>query len=175
MEEQGQNLTKEAETYEADLSRYQKEVDKFNKQIEAAAKSLSCAGIFGILAIIPLINFVKLVRQRNSAVANRDKAKNNLAEVSRKQESLAAMQADFEKFRPNIEDICLKLGIFAGIWAFVTSQSIQLNESLEGGMRVVTERKFVAKLANLRAQIKPLVEGLNAYVVQIVPRPTNAE
>lgn len=53
--------------------------------------------------------------------AKLDRVKADLAEVARKQQALASMQADFAHLKPNIDDICTKLGIFAGIWAFVSA------------------------------------------------------
>ena len=37
------------------------------------------------------------------------------------QNALAALQASFEHIKPEIDDICIKLGIFASIWAFVSA------------------------------------------------------
>ena len=51
---------------------------------------------------------------------NLDKARANLERVKRDQNALAALQVDFENLKSRIDDICIKLGIFAGIYSFVS-------------------------------------------------------
>ncbi|XP_006463637.1 hypothetical protein AGABI2DRAFT_194403 [Agaricus bisporus var. bisporus H97] len=119
IEEQKQFLTEDAEQCEADIAQYQAEVDEFNHKIMVAAITLGCTWIFGLLALIPLGFLIYFVVERNKAQANLNEARAKLAGTFRKQQALAAMQAGFEKLKPNIDDICFKLGIFAGIWAFV--------------------------------------------------------
>ena len=68
------------------------------------------------------------------------------------------MQADFEALKPHIDDICSKLGIFAMIWAFVstfsllccfsflirmvemTEQSVEVKTSLNEGLHVLSTK-----------------------------------
>ena len=52
---------------------------------------------------------------------NLDKAQANLGGVKDQQNALGAIQVDFEEFKPNINDICLKLVIFANIFHFVST------------------------------------------------------
>jgi hypothetical protein len=67
------------------------------------------------------------------------------------------MQADFEILKPLVDNICSNLGIFAMIWAFVstfftvllfhlirimemTEQSIEIDSALNGGIETITTK-----------------------------------
>lgn len=63
--------------------------------------------------------FLAAQRDLNTAQAN-------LKATIEKQKALAAMQADFENLKPNIDDICTKLGVFADIWTFVSAFFVEV-------------------------------------------------
>ncbi|EKM81310.1 hypothetical protein AGABI1DRAFT_91035 [Agaricus bisporus var. burnettii JB137-S8] len=162
IEEQKQKLTEDAERFEAEIKQLQETITKLNVEIVVAVIALGCSFALGIvegfLAIGPLL---KLIADRI--------AQANLKATIEKQKALAAMQADFEKLKPNIDDICTKLGVFADIWTFATDQSAAINTELQEGMEVLTRKKFQTKLHLLMAQIEPLKEGMRQYASQIVP------
>ncbi|EKM77516.1 hypothetical protein AGABI1DRAFT_121934 [Agaricus bisporus var. burnettii JB137-S8] len=161
IEDQKQKLSSEARKYEEDIWRLQNEISK------DAAYALGFSWLLGLLAMIPATFLIIHTIQRREVQAKLDRVKADLAEVARKQQALASMQADFAHLKPNIDDICTKLGIFAGIWAFAIEQTIEIDTALEDGMNVITSKKFKLKLDFLRAQIKPLQEGMRQYSTQI--------
>ncbi|XP_006458835.1 hypothetical protein AGABI2DRAFT_181811 [Agaricus bisporus var. bisporus H97] len=165
--EQNVQLTEDAERYEGEIEKFQKEITELNEKMKKAGISFGVTAIFLIFALIPAGFLIKYALDRDKAQAKLDKAKADLAQTVRKQKALAAMQADFEGLKPSIDDICQKLGIFAYIWAFATEQSTEINVALNGGMEVTNRKKFQVKLRFLRAQIKPLQEGMRQYATQI--------
>ncbi|XP_006461436.1 hypothetical protein AGABI2DRAFT_192939 [Agaricus bisporus var. bisporus H97] len=140
-----------------------------NEKIQKSVMALGCSSVFGILSDIPVNSIGQYVVQRNEAQANLSKTKSGITGWSEiiRYLALQAMQADFEKFKPNIVDICDDLSAFANIWAFATLQSIEMNVALDEGMEVLTRKKFQMKLALLIVQIEPLREGLKAYAAQL--------
>ncbi|KAF6744295.1 hypothetical protein DFP72DRAFT_826182, partial [Ephemerocybe angulata] len=48
------------------------------------------------------------------------------------------IKSDFDGLRPDIALICEKLVLFAEIWSSVRSQTVQFQETLEGGMDALT-------------------------------------
>ncbi|KAF7782841.1 hypothetical protein Agabi119p4_2217 [Agaricus bisporus var. burnettii] len=170
IEEQKQKLTEDAERFEAEIKQLQETITKLNVEIVVAVIALGCSFALGIvegfLAIGPLL---KLIADRIAAQRDLNTAQANLKATIEKQKALAAMQADFEKLKPNIDDICTKLGVFADIWTFATDQSAAINTELQEGMEVLTRKKFQTKLHLLMAQIEPLKEGMRQYASQIVP------
>ncbi|XP_006460615.1 hypothetical protein AGABI2DRAFT_178110 [Agaricus bisporus var. bisporus H97] len=152
------------------ISQCQETIAGLNVKIQEYAMALGCSSVFGILPDIPVGSINHYVVQRNEAQANLGKAKSGIAgffdDILRNM-LLRAMQEEFEKFKPNIDDICDELSSFAYIWAFGTLQSIELNVALNDGMEVLTRKKFQLLLAVLIVQIEPLRDGLRAYAAQI--------
>ncbi|KAF7768666.1 hypothetical protein Agabi119p4_7909 [Agaricus bisporus var. burnettii] len=169
IEDQGQALTDEAKRYKDEIKKCQDAIVNLNGKLVIVAITLfftPALGIFGALAASgPLAT---IISERFSAQNDLNKAKANLAKAASEQKALAAMQADFEQFKPNIDDICTKLGIFADIGAFTTEQSIIMNAELQEGMKVLKTEAFQVKLRLLQAQVKPLREGMRQYATQIV-------
>ncbi|XP_006462534.1 hypothetical protein AGABI2DRAFT_193661 [Agaricus bisporus var. bisporus H97] len=151
------------------IKQCQETISDLDKKIQESAMALGCSSIFGILSDYPVGSIGHYVAQRNEAQANLGKIKFSIScSVSLDRLiALIAVQTDFEKFKPDITDICDKLSSFASIWAFATLQSIELNVALDEGMVALTRKKFQFKLALLIIQIEPLREGLRAYAAQI--------
>ncbi|KAF7783339.1 hypothetical protein Agabi119p4_2715 [Agaricus bisporus var. burnettii] len=175
------------------ISQCQETIAGLNVKIQEYAMALGCSSVFGILPDIPVGTIGHYVVQRNEAQANLGKVKSGIAscfsaffkiDAGAKANGLQgcfnirltpfarnmllrAMQEEFEKFKPNINDICDELSSFAYIWAFGTLQSIELNVALDEGMVVLTRKKFQLLLAVLIVQIEPLREGLRVYAAQI--------
>ncbi|KAF7760574.1 hypothetical protein Agabi119p4_11250 [Agaricus bisporus var. burnettii] len=174
VEEQKQKLSEEAKKYEDEIKQLQTQISEINVKIAAAAIALACSLAIGIVdALIPLTAFISILAERMTAEQKLNTAQANLANTVRKQRALAAMQVDFEKIKPNIDDICTKLGVFAGIWSFTSQQSALVNTELQEGMKVLTSKAFQAKLGLLIAQVEPLKEGMRQYAMQVVP-PSNS-
>ncbi|EKM77515.1 hypothetical protein AGABI1DRAFT_108038 [Agaricus bisporus var. burnettii JB137-S8] len=174
VEEQKQKLSEEAKKYEDEIKQLQTQISEINVKIAAAAIALACSLAIGIVdALIPLTAFISILAERMTAEQKLNTAQANLANTVRKQRALAAMQVDFEKIKPNIDDICTKLGVFAGIWSFASQQSALVNTELQEGMKVLTNKAFQAKLGLLIAQVEPLKEGMRQYAMQVVP-PSNS-
>ncbi|EKM74628.1 hypothetical protein AGABI1DRAFT_109917 [Agaricus bisporus var. burnettii JB137-S8] len=176
LEETKQNLTEDAEQFKSDINKLQTEINELNVKIHWATVALSVTMCMFLFAAAPAGFLAKYTIERNGAafmespLAKWDqlkKAQTNLTQTISKQKALAALEVDFEKLKPNIEDICQKLSIFAGIWAFATEQSTEINIALEAGTEVIASKKFKIKLALLVAQIKPLREGMREYATQI--------
>ncbi|EKM76044.1 hypothetical protein AGABI1DRAFT_122915 [Agaricus bisporus var. burnettii JB137-S8] len=152
------------------ISQCQETIAGLNVKIQEYAMALGCSSVFGILPDIPVGSISHYVVQRNEAQANLGKVKSGIAswfdDIIRNM-LLRAMQEEFEKFKPNINDICDELSSFAYIWAFGTLQSIELNVALNEGMVVLTRKKFQLLLALLIVQIEPLRDGLRVYAAQI--------
>ncbi|XP_006461467.1 hypothetical protein AGABI2DRAFT_192964 [Agaricus bisporus var. bisporus H97] len=153
-----------------------------NEKVYKSAMALGCSSVFGILSDIPVASIGQYIVQRNEAQANLVKAKsgfvNNTADSisdiikrfsiqAQKYFALLSMQAEFERFKPNIINICQELVSFAYVWTFATSQSIAINVALEEGMVAITRLKFKAILRLAIAQIEPLREGLKIYAAQM--------
>ncbi|XP_006463632.1 hypothetical protein AGABI2DRAFT_179925 [Agaricus bisporus var. bisporus H97] len=172
--EQKQKLSDDAKKYEGLITDYEGQIVVLNKKIKTAAIILGCTFVFGILSAIPAGFLGEYVVERNKVQAQLDQAKSDLAGTIDKQVALAAMQVDFEKLKPDIDDICHKLGVFATIWAFAIEQSTEINTALDEGIKVLTYKKFQAKLNFLIAQIKPLREGMRIYAIQITPPETSS-
>ncbi|XP_006456979.1 hypothetical protein AGABI2DRAFT_188742 [Agaricus bisporus var. bisporus H97] len=160
LEQQRQQLTTDAKQFEADIRKFQ---NKIADCIKDASTALSVTIFVFLVAAIPAGYLIKYKRQREEALANLKEAQAGLAKTVGKQVALAAIQADVEKFKPDIDDLCGNFGVLASIWAFATEQSIEINIALQEGTHVITTKKFKAKLALLMAQIEPLKEGLREY------------
>ncbi|XP_006463620.1 hypothetical protein AGABI2DRAFT_194392 [Agaricus bisporus var. bisporus H97] len=170
IEDQRQALTDEAKMYEDEIKKCQDAITKLNWKLAAAAINLVVSFALGIVeGLVAIGPLAKVIAERIAAQIDLNKAKANLETTVNKQKALAAMQADFEKFKPNIDDICTKLGIFADIWTFTIEQSSLMNAELQEGMQVLTTEAFQVKLRLLQAQIEPLREGMREYAKQIVP------
>ncbi|KAF7760573.1 hypothetical protein Agabi119p4_11249 [Agaricus bisporus var. burnettii] len=189
IEDQKQKLSSEARKYEEDIRRLQSEISKIDgkagcyiqppvslhfthfaalNRLETLLTPWVSPGYLEyLLAMIPATFLIIHTIQRQEVQAKLDRVKADLAEVARKQQALASMQADFAHLKPNIDDICTKLDIFAGIWAFAIEQTVEIDTALEDGMNVIASKKFKLKLDFLRAQIKPLQEGMRQYSTQI--------
>ncbi|XP_006461443.1 hypothetical protein AGABI2DRAFT_192947 [Agaricus bisporus var. bisporus H97] len=169
IEEQKQKLTEDAAAFEADILKYQAEIAELNEKIKIAGITLGFSFIFGVFSAIPAGFLIDFLVKRGKAQENLNQAQANLARTIAKQAALAAMQADFEKLKPNIDQICNDLGVFASVWAFATEQTTEINIALDEGMEVLTRKKFIVKLNLLIAQIEPLKEGMRQYATQITP------
>ncbi|KAF7762324.1 hypothetical protein Agabi119p4_8917 [Agaricus bisporus var. burnettii] len=167
LEETKQNLTEDAEQFKSDINKLQTEINELNIKIHWATVALSVTMCMFLFAAAPAGFLAKYTIERNAKWDQLKKAQTNLTQTISKQKALAALEVDFEKLKPNIEDICQKLSIFAGIWAFATEQSTEINIALEAGTEVIASKKFKIKLALLVAQIKPLREGMREYATQI--------
>ncbi|EKM75170.1 hypothetical protein AGABI1DRAFT_132522 [Agaricus bisporus var. burnettii JB137-S8] len=162
-------LSPDAKQYETEIKQLQMEITELNKKIAAPLKALGGSFALGIVeSLIPLAALTILV-ERTTARQKLDAAKANLANTVPNQKALAAAQADFERIKPNIDDICTKLGIFASIWSFTTTQCSAINAEPQQGMMVLTSRLFQVILHFAMAQIQPLQEGMRQYAYQIVP------
>ncbi|XP_006461465.1 hypothetical protein AGABI2DRAFT_136485 [Agaricus bisporus var. bisporus H97] len=133
--------------------------------------ALGCSSVFGILSDIPVGSIGQYVVQRNEAQTNLSQTKfgavGKISDTLLRIFALKSMQADFEKLKPGIVNICHELSSFASVWAFATEQAIEINVALNEGMEVLTRKKFQLKLALLIVQLEPLREGLKIYAAQI--------
>ncbi|EKM77514.1 hypothetical protein AGABI1DRAFT_121932 [Agaricus bisporus var. burnettii JB137-S8] len=167
VEEQKQKASEDAKKYEAEIKQFQAEVDSLDRKVRSAVIALGCTWLFGILSTVPAGFLLTYIAQRREAKAKLEQAKANLALTVKKQQALAGMQTNFAHLKPNIDDICTKLGVFASIWAFATEQSIEIDSALDEGIKVITRKKFKVKLEFLIKQIEPLREGMRQYSTQI--------
>ncbi|XP_006462924.1 hypothetical protein AGABI2DRAFT_179503 [Agaricus bisporus var. bisporus H97] len=157
IEDQGQALTDEAKRYKDEIKKCQDAIVNLNEKLVIVAITLFFTPALGILGTLAASgSLATIISERFSAQNDLNKAKANLAKAASEQRALAAMQADFEQFKPNIDDICTKLGIFADIGAFTTEQSIIMKAELQEGMKV------------LKTEVIPLREGMRQYAKQIV-------
>ncbi|KAF7761661.1 hypothetical protein Agabi119p4_9653 [Agaricus bisporus var. burnettii] len=172
IEDQRQTLTDEAKKYEAEIKECQKTITQLNWQLAAAAVTLVVSFALGIVeGLVAIGPLAVAIANRVSAQVELDNARANLRKTVSKQKALAAMQVDFEQLKPNIDDICNKLRIFADIWTFTAEQSAGLKLDLQKGMKVLTTEAFQVKLHLLIAQIEPLKEGMRKYYTQIAEPP----
>ncbi|KAF7760575.1 hypothetical protein Agabi119p4_11251 [Agaricus bisporus var. burnettii] len=167
VEEQKQKASEDAKKCEAEIKQFQAEVDSLDRKVRSAVIALGCTWLFGILSTVPAGFLLTYIAQRREAKAKLEQAKANLALTVKKQQALAGMQTNFAHLKPNIDDICTKLGVFASIWAFATEQSIEIDSALDEGIKVITRKKFKVKLEFLIKQIEPLREGMRQYSTQI--------
>ncbi|EKM76411.1 hypothetical protein AGABI1DRAFT_94088 [Agaricus bisporus var. burnettii JB137-S8] len=111
---------------------YQAQVDELNNQM---------------LSTVPANFLTDVIVQRNTTQQKLDAALTNRKRMFDNQMALLAMQATLDIYKPDFDDICRKIHIFAIIWAF----------------------KFQVKLKLLIAQIEPLKEGMQQYATQLTP------
>ncbi|EKM81332.1 hypothetical protein AGABI1DRAFT_112993 [Agaricus bisporus var. burnettii JB137-S8] len=168
----------DATSFEASIKsmkQCQETIAGLNEKVYNSAMALGCSSMFGILSDIPVASISQYVVQRNEAQANLVKAKSgfvdntadSISDIIKRYFALLSMQAEFERFKPNIINICQELVSFAYVWTFATSQSIEINVRLEEGMEAVTRLRFKLTLRLAIAQIEPLREGLKIYAAQM--------
>ncbi|KAF7761658.1 hypothetical protein Agabi119p4_9650 [Agaricus bisporus var. burnettii] len=133
---------------------YQAQVDELNNQM---------------LSTVPANFLTDVIVQRNTTQQKLDAALTNRKRMFDNQMALLAMQATLDIYKPDFDDICRKIHIFAIIWAFTTEQSTKMNVALGEGIKVLTSKKFQVKLKLLIAQIEPLKEGMQQYATQLTP------
>ncbi|EKM75176.1 hypothetical protein AGABI1DRAFT_95114 [Agaricus bisporus var. burnettii JB137-S8] len=170
MNDQQQTLSGDANMFEGQIIDYESQIASLNAKIIIAAIDYGLAAPFGFLGLIfAHFSLEKYIKQRNHVQAELNTAIAGLVTVITDQVALAAMQAEFETLKPAIKEICHNLGIFATIWAYTHEQFKEINTLLDEGLATTYKVEFKTLIKLLKAQVKPLQEGMRQYAMQITP------